>query len=105
MRLQDNPYLPTDWQAAHRQLDSLYRQIAQQLNQLSDGTIQAQNTASAAMPTSGTFTAGDFVVNRSPAILGGAGSRYVIRGWIRMTSGSTHVLNTDWCESRTLTGT
>jgi hypothetical protein len=105
MRLQDNPYLPQEWQAAHRQLDTLYRQTAQQVNQLSDGSIQAQNTAASAMPTSGSFTAGDFIVNRAPAILGAPGSRYVVRGWIRITSGSAHVLNTDWVESRTLTGT
>lgn len=105
MRLQDNPYLPPDWQSAHRQLDTLYRQIAQQVNQLSDGLIQAQNSASATMPTSGSFTQGDFVVNSAPSILGVAGSRYVVRGWTRLTSGSTHVLNTDWAEFRGLTGT
>jgi hypothetical protein len=105
MRLQDNPYLPTEWKDAHRQLDSLYRQTAQQLNQLSDGAIQAQNTAAASIPTSGTYTRGDFVVNSAPSVLGVAGSRYIVRGWVRLTSGSAHVLNTDWSEFRGLTGT
>lgn len=42
-----------------------------------------------AMPTTGTFTAGDIVFNSTPAI--GA-----TPGWVRLTTGSAHVLNTDW---------
>lgn len=29
----------------------------------------------------------------------------VVTGWVRLTTGSAHVLNTDWAEMRTLTGT
>lgn len=61
-------------------------------------------TASA-MPTSGAWNQGDFVINDSPSVLGTAGSRYILHGWTRLTNGSNHVLNTDWAESRTLTGT
>ena len=58
-----------------------------------------------AMPTSGTYQIGSIVWHTAPAIAGTAGSRYVINGWRRLTSGSGHVLNTDWAEMRTLTGT
>lgn len=104
MRLQDNPYLPTEWKDAHRQLDRLYRDTAQQVNQMSEGKIQSATNAVSSMPTTGSYTAGDFVVNSAPAILGAPGSRYVVRGWIRITSGSAHVLNTDWTEARIITG-
>jgi hypothetical protein len=105
MRLQDNPYIPSEWAGAQRQLDRLYRDTATQLNLLSEGYIQATTNASTAMPTSGTYTAGDFVANGAPSILGAPGTRYVVRGWLRITSGSNHVLNTDWTEFRGLTGT
>ena len=36
---------------------------------------------------------------------GAPGSQYVVTGWVRATTGSGHVLNTDWYEMRTLTGT
>lgn len=42
-----------------------------------------------AVPATGTFTAGDIVFNSLPAI--GA-----TPGWVRLTTGSAHVLNTDW---------
>jgi len=59
----------------------------------------------AAMPTSGTWNIGDYVQNQNPTILGTAGSKYTVQGWSRITNGSNHVLNTDWVECRTLTGT
>ncbi|EPG8764630.1 hypothetical protein JAG56_005845, partial [Raoultella ornithinolytica] len=51
---------------------------------------------SVSIPVSGTFQAGDEVKNMSPTIQGASGSRYVIKGWLRVTTGSSHVLNTDW---------
>lgn len=56
------------------------------------------------MPTTGTFTKGDEIINDSPSELGTAGSKYIVTGWKRLTTGSTHVLNTDWLEMRALTG-
>jgi len=46
------------------------------------------------IPTTGTYVAGYFVAN-------GSASSTVI-GWRRITSGSNHVLNTDWAECVTL---
>lgn len=58
-----------------------------------------------AMPTTGYYRAGDFVRNITPVVAGGGGSQYIITGWVRLTSGNAHVLNTDWSQSRVLTGT
>lgn len=57
-----------------------------------------------AMPTTGSYIAGDYHKNTAPSILGSAGSKYIIKGWVRITTGSTHVLNTDWVEDRAITG-
>lgn len=45
-----------------------------------------------AQPSTGIWRAGMFVRNRTPAIATGK----VIIGWVRLTSGSAHVANTDW---------
>lgn len=58
-----------------------------------------------AMPTTGSYVQDDYAVNVNKAILGTAGSRYVIKGWIRITTSSNNVLNTDWVEDKVLTGT
>ncbi|HBW1519438.1 TPA: hypothetical protein MEH91_000118 [Klebsiella quasipneumoniae subsp. similipneumoniae] len=56
------------------------------------------------MPTSGAYQSGDEVKNMTLTIQGVAGSRYVIKGWLRVTTGSSHVLNTDWVAIKQLTG-
>lgn len=58
-----------------------------------------------AMPSTGSWTAGDYVQNSTPAVAGTAGSQYVIKGWIRLTTGSTNNSGTDWVQDRALTGT
>lgn len=40
------------------------------------------------VPTSGTYTAGDFILEASTSVK--------VTGWKRLTTGSGHVLNTDW---------
>ena len=52
-----------------------------------------------AMPTTGTFVIGHFVENNTPSIAAGK----VLRGWLRLTMGSAHVLNTDWAACYTTT--
>lgn len=64
-------------------------------------TLHDSNT----MPTAGKYVPGHVVRNVNPTIGGTAGSRYVLTGWIRTTLGAGHVLNTDWFELRSLTGT
>jgi hypothetical protein len=62
-------------------------------------------TAAPAIPTAGVFVAGHVVQNVAPAVAGAGGSQYVITGWVRLTTGNAHVLDTDWAQMRTLTGT
>lgn len=57
------------------------------------------------IPASGSWKRGDFAYNVFPTVLGAASSQYVVIGWKRITTGSGNVLNTDWVEMRTLTGT
>ncbi len=57
------------------------------------------------IPTAGAYTAGQRVLSSGGSVLGTSGSKYLVTGWYRLTTGSTHVLNTDWVEMRTLTGT
>jgi hypothetical protein len=45
------------------------------------------------VPTSGTYTVGDFVWNITPAL--DANSMFIL-GWSRATTGSGHVIGTDW---------
>lgn len=51
------------------------------------------------------FLAGEISALKYDVVAGGGGSQYIIQGWMRMTVGSAHALNTDWREMRTLTGT
>ena len=55
-------------------------------------------------PTVGYFVTGDIIYNDTPAILGTAGSKYILNGWRRITTGTGNSLNQDWVEMRTLTG-
>jgi hypothetical protein len=64
-----------------------------------------KHTYATSIPTTGTWNSGDYVKNTAtPSILGTAGSKYIVKGWIRLTTGSGNVLNTDWSEDRSLTG-
>lgn len=86
-----------DWASTLVQSQTNYlRRLVQQVNQLSEGRVQAASSASTAAPTGGDWAAGDFVRNSAPAEAGSASSKYVIIGWIY--DGSA------WLECRTLTG-
>jgi hypothetical protein len=63
---------------------------AQMLNGAYIGTLY--NNSASAMPTTGTYTKGDWVENDNPSISGGK----VLKGWKRLTTGSAHVAGTDW---------
>lgn len=100
MRLQDNPYIPSEWAVAQRQLDRLYRDTATQLNLLSEGYLQGTTNANTAAPTTGTWRQGDFIRNSAPAELGAPGTMYVIHGFICTVSGTPGT----WLQCRYLTG-
>ena len=102
MRLQADPYLRPDHglPALVRQLDSMYRQTATQLNLLSEGHLQAATNAATAAPTSGEYRQGDQVRNSTPVEAGTAGSKYVVLGWVCVASGAPGT----WVQMRVLTG-
>ncbi len=91
MKLNTTPRKPVD-----ADTDKWYRDVAQQVNALSEGSIAASYNAQTAAPTTGTWKPGDFVKNSAPDELGAAGSKYVIHGWIRLAS--------SWSQARYLTG-
>lgn len=99
MRLPSEPRLPEHSPMA-RQLTDLFRQIAVQVNQLSEGLITARYGALTAAPTTGDWNQGDFIANSAPSELGVAGSKYVIHGWQCVASGTPGT----FVECRFLTG-
>lgn len=77
-----------------------YREIARQVNALSEGQQVAFYSAAASVPTAGTWQKGDFVLNNAPAELGIATAKYLIHGWRCTVSGTSGT----WVECRFLTG-
>jgi hypothetical protein len=57
-----------------------------------------------ALPTQSTWKIGDVAINSSVTEAGGGGSKYIVKGWSRITNGTGNVLNTDWLDNRVLTG-
>ena len=100
MRLQDAPNLPQEVPALVRQLDTLYRGTAQQVNQLSEGLMVANYNAATAAPTAGASNVGDFIKNLTPSELGSPGSKYIIHGWQCTVAGNPGT----WLQCRFLTG-
>lgn len=88
-----------------RALYDFLQACARKVNGLSSGKQSSIDETRTTIPTSGTWAKGDFVKKSDPVVAGGGGSQYVITGWLRITDGSANVLNTDWVEVRTLTGT
>ena len=80
--------------------DAWYRQIAQQVNGLSEGMIAASYSALTAAPTTGTWMQGDMIKNKTPTELGTAASKYVVTGFICVASGTPGT----WLQARVLTG-
>jgi hypothetical protein len=99
-----NPESDYDGQL-NRKLYDFFRQLVNKINGLAAGSFNALDNTSTAVPTTGTYAVGDFVVKTVPVVAGVATQQYVIRGWLRITNGPAHVLNTDWVEQRVSTGT
>jgi Right handed beta helix region len=68
-------------------------------------SLGANIRTTSGQPTTGKWLAGQIVYNRPTAPLGAGGSQYLLVGFLRKTTGSAHVANTDWNEMRCLTGT
>ena len=76
------------------------RDVAHQVNALSEGRSVALYQAGSSAPTTGTFAQGDFVANNAPSELGAAGAKYVIDGWKCVAGGTPGT----WVQCRFLTG-
>jgi hypothetical protein len=96
--------LPRDLAALVIQVSDLLIRISNQLNGVTEGSIVAIHNARTSVPTTGTWNQGDYVRKSNPVEAGGAGVKYIIKGWTRVTSGTGNTLNTDWFEDRALTG-
>lgn len=94
-----DPRLPQDAPGLVRQLTRLWASLATRVNGLSEGRITATSAFTAA-PTAGTWHVGDFVRNSAPVEAGSAASKYVVTGWVCITSGEPGT----WLECRCLTG-
>lgn len=76
----------------------------QQVNRLSNGSINSCSNAASAPPSAGSITIyaqGDYIRNSAPTVQGSAGSQYVVKGWICVTGGKPGT----WVQDRCLTGT
>ena len=76
------------------------KQIAQQVNALSEGRLSATYNAYTAAPTTGTWAKGDYIKNSNPAEAGVALSKYVVLGFVCTVAGTPGT----WLQCRALTG-
>jgi hypothetical protein len=92
-RLNTDPRLPQsdDIKLLKTRLYEINRDIAQQVNDASEGRLSAATNKATAAPTTGVYAVGDVVRNSAPAELGGAGSKYVIYGFMCITAPLTFV--------------
>ena len=75
-----------------------YRDIARQVNGLSEGSMSVIHNAATAAPTSGAWAKGDQIRNSNPSTLGAIGNKYVLVGWENIASGTPGT----WVELRCL---
>ena len=73
---------------------------AQQVNSLSEGRIEAVYNADSSAPTTGMNQQGDCIRNLTPTELGAPGSKYVIKEFLCIASGTPGT----WVQCRFLTG-
>lgn len=78
----------------------ILRELETQVNNITEGYVSAYHNAYTAAPTTGDWAVGDFIKNTAPAEAGGAGSKYVIIGWICTVAGTPGT----WLQCRCLTG-
>jgi len=95
MKLNVTPRVNVDAETAR-----WYRDVAQQVNALSEGRLVAFYTAATAAPTTGTWNKGDFLLNSNPTEAGTAGSKYLVHGWRCTVAGTPGT----WLQCRYLTG-
>lgn len=82
------------------ELNRFFREIAVQVNGLSEGRASALYQSAQSAPTTGTWALGDFVNNANPSELGAATAKYVIVGWQCLVAGTPGT----WVQRRAPTG-
>lgn len=78
----------------------IFRDVQRVICELCEGSIEPHYNAYTAAPTTGSFKKGHFLKNSAPTESGTAGSKYVLLGWVCVTSGTPGT----WRECRVLTG-
>ena len=81
-------------------MQRVLREMATQVNMLSEGKLAATYNATTAAPTTGTYAKGDYIKNSNPSEAGAAASKYVIHGFICTVGGTPGT----WLQDRRLTG-
>jgi len=104
MRLPTTLPYPNDDKRVPALLRESIERTNAQVNMLAEGFVHASHGARTSYPTTGTWAQGDYIRCSTPTEAGSASSKYVVLGWIRVTSGADNALNTDWLECRALTG-
>lgn len=97
----DNLRLGSDLTSLLKALSQLLPTFARQINKVAEGQISGTYNALTSAPVTGTYAQGDYIRNKEPQVLGDAGARYVVKGWICVDSGAPGT----WVEDRGVTGT
>lgn len=100
MRLNEEPRLPIEPARLVQKLTDVLREMARQLNGISEDRQAFRHASLSSAPSTGTWALGDFVLNSSPSEAGSAGSKYIVHGWRCVASGTPGT----WVDCRFLTG-
>lgn len=100
MRLPTDIRIPQDAARLPWLLQDTLGRTNQQVNDLAEGRVVAAHNAYTAAPTTGTYAQGDYIRNSAPVEAGGVGSKYVVLGWVCVSSGTPGT----WVQCRALTG-
>jgi hypothetical protein len=98
MRISTDLRLPQSYDAAA--LAEVLRRIVTQLNNLSDGRLNARDSGLTAPPTTGRYAVGDVVWHTSPSETTTTTGNFVVMGWVCTASGEPGTFE----QMRVLTG-
>lgn len=81
-------------------IKQIFGTVMDQVNNLTEGQVNAVTNATTAIPTTGTYQQGDFIRNKAPTEQGTSGSKFVVSGWLCTVAGTPGT----WVACRYLTG-
>ncbi|MGL4231448.1 MAG: hypothetical protein ACRCWJ_08780 [Casimicrobium sp.] len=86
-------------------LHDVFRKLFRKVDGMASGVFaDSADNALDSVPTAGEYARDDYVPKKNRTETGAPGAKYVVKGWIRLTNSTTHILGTDWVEDRALTG-